>query len=1168
MAGRKANNSTMVNTMNVLTRNLAHSALLTVLVLSGGNQAYAAPGTLSTAPLFVSTAVEPNIFLTLDDSGSMDWEMMYPDGTAGFVSDSGIPQVGRFFRYYWNPDPYNDRSVMPPATFVHPDPLVTWDDDMWVMRNHNANKLYYNPETNYTPWPGVDALGNQLYIDNLATAALITHPNQATVDNLTRQYDFFDYDSPGCNGGCRLVDALYIPSYYVWSDTNADPALAGNGIIDASDGHTLIEIKTGNAPFPTGRSYAEEIRNFANWYQYYRKREFASKAAIGGVINTTNTARMGLDIFNLGHQTNVTSMSSPANKLALLNTFYNIPSDGITPARTALQRVGELFKQSTATAPILNAAGGGECKQNFNIVMTDGFWNGPNPANIDNADGDGDTVFDGGTYADQFDNTLADVAMNYYEDDLRTDLINNVPTQPGVDEADHQHLVTYAVAFGLNGTLDATIDNPRDAGFSWPDPIANNQGERIDDLWHAAYNGRGQYLSAQNPDELQSALGVAIDDIAERTATASAASVTSARLTTESVVFVSEFNTNRWEGTILAFKFADLDLGLLSETPVWNASDELSSRNLSTDNRVILTYDNTAAPGSVKDGIPFQWANLTADMKADLRINAAGGIDADTTAEARLDYLRGDRSNEGEGLFFRERASLLGDIVHSGPVYVAQPSLRWPDGDGPQGQFPDFPEGAAAYSEYQALKKDRAGVIYVGANDGMIHGFAEGTGKEVLAYIPSNLFSVDSGKGLHYLSQQTYIHLYYNDLTPTVSDVYINNGTSTTWRTVMIAGQGAGGRGYAALDVTDPTYSEANAAETVMWEFTSDDDPDLGYTFSIPQVGMTNDGEWVAIFGNGYNHTGDGQAKLFIVKIEKGLDGTWTAGDYTEITTGVGTVANPNGLATPALADTDGNGTIDLAYAGDLEGNLWKFDLSATATGSWNLGNNQNKPLFTAIGNRPITSKPALSFHPTQTSTPSNSPNILVTFGTGQFIVEADKSSTHKNYFYGVWDEGVFGLNSTKLIEQTYRSGFSERVLTQNTVDYKFFNGWYISLPDSGERTVTNSIIRNGIVFFNTAIPSSDACSVGGFGFRFAVDLETGGTPNNPIIDRDDDGKVDDNDTIGLLRDVASAEKYNRLLTDDTITENHIINQRQLRAIQIAPTRQVGRISWQELLQW
>jgi len=1213
--------------MSRLIQKLSIIVSLGLLPLIVARGPYAAPGELASSPLTTSTAVEPNIHLTLDDSGSMKLQMMITPDLLSRVptlngqsrvlvsidADEGIPIVDRKERHVWHPRDAADPALIMPDASLQSNEI--WNNHFWVLRTHEVNKLYYNPAVTYEPWPGLDANGTPMYRD-ANPAAVLLDPNQpATAANTFDLTDEnFTYASTdGCpfiieffRGTC--TQSLFLPVFYTSTDSN------NNGIVDSSDTHTLVEIKpaTNAALFPSG-SYQAEIQNFANWFQYYRSRESAAKAALGNIVFNANFVRMGLDLLNQGHRNHLESMTDENRKIALLRSIYGVDSSGFTPARSALIEVGEMFRQSTTVdgipAPILPANEGGECQQNFNILMTDGLWTEESDITVGNADansdighatdinigggitkgfdGDATQSIDGGNYADAWSNTLADVAMHYYETDLR-DLANKVPTTPGIDQAPHQHLVTYTVAFGVQGTLDPLNDSPTSDGFVWPDPFANPSA-KIDDLWHAAYNSRGSFLSAQNPTELIDALSVAIDDIADRTATSSAVSVTSARLTTDSVVYRSLYNTNRWTGTISALPIVDLQLGIISDQELWDAASVLDQPSVTADNRTVLTLHKTADLMSPRDGVPFRWANITDAMKADLRINPAGISDSDAVAEARLDFLRGDRTNEGTGFGFRVRDSRLGDIVNSGPVFVKEANLGWPD------EAP-FPTGDNAYSTFrQSIGVDdpdtpnneaREGVIYVGANDGMLHGFRESDGREILAYVPSNLFSSVRGEGLHYLTHPNYLHKYYNDLTPTISDVYIAHNNATQWRTVLIAGQRGGGRGYSALDITNPaSFSEDNASATVMWEFSETDDDNLGYTFSQPQVGMTNDGEWVAVFGNGYNHSGaDGDAKLFIVKIAEGLDGEWSASDYTVISTGAGSAADRNGLGTPALADIDGNGTIDRAYAGDLQGNLWAFDLESPLPSTWVQASSVSR-LFTTIGSRPITSQPALSFHPTVGTTDTNSPNIMVAFGSGQLLVKNDLVATNNEYFYGVWDRGEANLTATNLVAQVSSTTSVQalvdplnpdagtttveaRTLTRSNVDYNTSRGWYINLPASGERMVTNPIIRSNVVFFNTLIPATDICAGSGSGFRFSVDLAFGGPPSEPVIDINQDGVVDDNDRLGdELHSVVAAVRYDRALTDDTITERHLINQSELIAIKTAPDRKTGRISWQELLQ-
>jgi type IV pilus assembly protein PilY1 len=1126
------------------------AALLTAMPLL---PASGAPGTLPSAPLFLSTLVESNIYFTLDDSGSMDWEPIVRTDT-GLGTNSGLPIVDGLRRAYYTPTfghlytTGNGYYVLPPSNGSDPD----WDTG-WVVRNHISNPNYYNPGVTYKPWPGTRSDGTPMYTDADPTAALerADVPAGESVD-LTVNHSFSE------NG--LTVNDFWIPTYHVWTDSD------GDGVVEVSDANTRVEIAPGTA----------EMQNFANWFQYYRSRMHATKAVVGDAINNTDAARMGMRWFNDGHASDTASMSDAANKRGMQQDLYDFDNGAAgTPTRNALKATGDYFMDSSGSGPILPVADGGECQQNFNIVMTDGFWNGGSPSvgNTDIDGGAGNTGFDGnasqsndgGNYADTAGDTLADVAMRNYETDLRPDLADRVPAQATIDEAEHQHLVTYSVGFGINGTLDPAVDNPLAVGFTWPTPSANSN-TTVDDLWHAAYNGRGSYLSADNPVALQQALSSAITDISRRTGTAAAVAINSARLSTEAVVYLAQFNSNRWQGNLLAYPIIDTDTGELAPTPKWDAAERLDNRNFVTNPRTIFTYSD--AP-SIMDGVPFQWNDLSLGMQDDLKTNAAGLADTDAVGRARLDYLRGDRSQEGTGLFLRKRLSLLGDIVNSGPVFVGEPTVDWPD-------TAPFPEGANAYSEYKnGPAKDRRKMVYVGANDGMLHAFGDDTGDEVFAYVPGIFSSTGIGDGLHYLTEPNYAHRFYVDQTPAVSDVYISSGGSEKWHTVLVDGLRSGGRGLFALNVTDPSLfnSETNADKVVMWEFSSSDDADLGYTFSRPFIGLANNGKWVAIFGNGYNDLGSGEASLYIVDLEGGVDGSWSTGDYWKISTEVGDTVDRNGLATPALADVDGNGTVDRVYAGDLRGNMWVFDLSDTNANQWDVAYTASStpvPLFTAPAGQPITAKPVLARHPSvpDSKSPSNLPNMMVYFGTGQYLVDADKTTTGTQSFYGVWDSGDDELTRVDLVEQTFDTSFASKVLTRNPVNYASDYGWYFDLVETGERSVTASIARSDTVFFNSFVPMEDPCSVGGFGYKYAVDMVTGGSPLEPTFDSNGDGVVDEQDTIsnGAVTSTLVAVRQEGFLPEPVFIEDLAFTADDATKIKGLKNIPVGRFAWQELL--
>lgn len=1087
--------------------------LITTLSIAFCNSLFAAPGNIPQSPLFLETSVEPNIFWVLDDSGSMEWELSCPEGSSGIPNFGGTTSTN----YYILPSPNNYReNGLAEAEHHMVVDTVEKTADAWRARNHNFNTLYYNPATTYKPWAGADINGTPLFTnsDPESADADPVEPGSGFL-NLTLQFSFENKNNSG------VYDAsIYPAQYYEWTDDN------DNGYVDPSDGNTLIKIHPDDAPFihtnsqrtdcsdPTSCIYAEEIQNFANWYTFYRKRGFIARAAMGDLINSASSSRMGLELFNNGLSNDIASMSLENNRIDLLNSIYGLciacnssASSYGTPARRSFKKVGEFF--SGASSPILPEGSGGECQQNFSILITDGYWNGPDP-DVGNCDANSANIFDGGIYADAFPNTLADVAMKYYKTDLKPDIADKVPTTIGVDEASHQHLVTYSVALGVTGTIDYKTESPSDPSFKWPDPTSSNPA-KIDDVWHAAVNGRGKYLSAQNHLELSSSLNEALSGIEDQTGSAAAITFNSSTITSNNSTFVVMFKSNYWSGMIYNYDINVLT-GEISTTSNWEASDNLDNRNLQSDDRTIITHNGA-------DGVPFRWGSLNEDQKNDLKTNSTGNLDSDAIGQERLNYIRGSRSNEAKKLNFRKRSSRLGDIIHSAPVYVGKPQLGWSDSE-------PFPTDNT-YSSWRKSEQisTRVPMVYVGANDGMLHGFRASDGKEVLAYVPSSVYSDSVSEGLHYLVNEGYMHRYYVDATPKISDVYmqLTQAGSAKWNTILVGSLRGGGREIYALDITNPTdFSESNASDIVLWEFA---DEDLGYTFGDPTITLMNNGKWAAVFSNGYNSTGTGEAQLFIAFIEDGIDG-WSSDDFIKISTKSGSLANLNGLSTPAVIDLDGNGTADRVYAGDLFGNMWVFDLTSENSASWDVAYKnaaQPTPLFSAGIAQPITQEPIIVNHPNVNLTDNNAPNLMVFFGTGQYLVDTDKASTSTQSMYGIWDNGTKELAPSNLIKQTFESTFSSdvRVLSNNKVQYSDTDdtkrfGWQIDLPIPGERIITKPFFRDQNVFFNTMIPSSGLCDYGGSGWLLGVGYVNGSRPeaDSQIFDTNGDDIIDSHDLV------------------------------------------------------
>ncbi|MBD2859873.1 pilus assembly protein PilY [Spongiibacter sp. KMU-158] len=1074
-------------------------------------------------PLFLTQSAAPNVMYILDDSGSMHFELMPDD----IIIDSARYVFPRADGVYGSGD-YDNRV-----------PTVDAGSAFNARsRSPQVNSLYYNPGITYDPWIKWDGTSYPAAVPTCAWHnPERTNSNSATYcRNLTTNnsnYNDVSWRSCTSSSSCSSTtnNKTFWPATYYWmKDTSASSWSSSN--------FDKVEIRSGTTYSGHGRegrddcttnddgtcTYTEEMQNFANWYTYYRSRILTARAGSGfAFAGQSADIRVGFASINQGESTvdgvktnvivNGVRDFAGDDRKSFYSSLYtrSIPSAG-TPLRRALDAAGTYFMRKDSKGPWSDSPGESSnedqliCRRNYSILMTDGYWSGSAVSGSagDNNDGTGGPTWTNpfgksytykaiSPFTDNREDTLADVAMYYWKNDLRTDMSNEVFENKS-NPAFWQHMTTYGVGFGVTGTVD-----PKSAfaaittgdSITWPDP-GSAEKHKIDDLLHAGVNSRGGFFSAANPDQFANELATFLENIAnESKSSASSIAANSTRLDSGTLIYQASFNSLEWTGRIVAYTLQDN--GQLDQV-YWDTDKNGIPAHGSR--KIIATAGDVGGiVTSATDFTTSSWASFTADQKAFLQNSGS-----ETDGKNLLNWLRGDKTNEGSD--YRPRTGLLGDIVNSDPFFTGN-SENFGFG------FLGGSEGTS-YATFLSSKSSRTPMIYVGANDGMLHGFDAQTGIEKMAFIPTAVF-----ENLPDLADVDYTHRYFVDSSPRVLDAYLGG----TWKSVLVSGTGAGGRAVFALDVTSPsTFSKNN----FMWEFsTADDAADkLGVAMSEPSIArLKASDKWVAIFGNGYD-SGD-NVKLFIVDLA-------TGSLLKAIDTGVS--GTNNGLGTAVPVDVDGDKVTDYVYAGDLTGNLWKFDLTGAAIDDWSVAYSASgspAPLFKAVDDdgdpQPITARPTVGRHP--------GGGYMVYVGTGRYFMESDSHTEvdpQVQSFYGIRDNGAIVARGDLLEQEIQYEGFGTlsngsttaapiRIVSDNSPDSAPTYGWYLNLiynTAEGERSVSRPILRNGRIIFSTIIPSESLCGYGGRSWLMELDAVNGGRIDEPVLDINNDGKIDELDKV------------------------------------------------------
>lgn len=1034
------------------------------------------PLDISNNPLFVSVSIGPNIMFTLDDSGSMQWEYM--------------PQ-GPEFRYtiFMFPRP---AGLYGGVNYTNQVPSFRDDSLHNYYGRSTNNKVFYNPDLTYKPWTLPD--GSKMPDANPKSALYNPAIPGLGGLNLTEEQDqeatwfrgnaFNEAFCDPCGG-----DHTYWPiTYYNFK----------GGDVTDRDNYARVRITdstpstaTFTSPNGTTRTRDEEIQNFANWFTYHRSRILTARGAIGQAFSVLPSAvRVGFAAINEGSgdvdgvTTNtlvsgVRDFDGTGRNSFYSNLYKRVINNSGTPLRNAARNVGEYFVRDDDQGPWSTSPGssGGKnlsCRQSYHILMTDGYWNGGSPG-VDNVDnnvgpsisGPGGASFQYSPtdpFRDGHSNTLADVAMEYWNRDL-VDLDNRVPTTE-LDPAFWQHLTTFGVGLGVQGSIDpeeafAAIETGTE--IKWPDPTDAENDDRIDDLLHFGLNGRGGFFSASDPDAFATELSNILLDIVARSDATTSVAVSATRLTTESLVYAASFDSEDWSGEVAAINAETGDVEHLATTEL---------EELGAGGRRVFSYDPDE-----DSGIVFEANSATADAIGD-RLMADAPTGGSWTAQNLIAYILGtDSPDAGNPEAFRQRDVMLGDIVNSRPYFSGAGNEGWGRLDEDYIEYieenkndPDRCDEVEGVCNY-----DREDTLFIGANDGMLHAFDAETMEEFFAYVPSALHDK-----LHGLAKPDYEHRFFVDGQVAVGDA--KKGSS--WGTFLVGTLGAGGRGIFALDVTDP--ENFNAGD-VLWEFTAEDDPDLGFTFGEPiitRIGDENNGTWVAVFGNGYN-SDSGQAYLYVVDLFNGPEDDGSV--LHKVPLGE---AGSNGLSGVAgWRDPATRTYLSRVYAGDLQGTMWRVDFDGgTPSVVYDDG------LYTDPDGRSITSTPNIAASPAG--------GLITYFGTGKLIESSDRLTASMDRFYAIRDDGDavgnnFNNNGVFEVEvTTVTTPEGEPPMRALTSDGVGESGWFVNLAvggtSTGERVLAKPRVVFGTVIVSTYEPIEDPCRPGGIQRTYVMDALSG----------------------------------------------------------------------------
>ncbi len=1116
---------------------LKHVIVVTLTVVFAG---YSNPGKsalldLSHDPLFLNQSVPPAIAVTLDDSGSMYWSYMGSSGSSG--TDFTDPTLNKI---YYNPNIKYSPPLKPDGTQM-PD---SNPESAWVDGYHEYNNMAANDTVDLTK--KYIAISRYVYKTDPNDPDVTIYFASTQEQSMNTGNSYTNYHPNWSNRGTAAYYSVRNAADNGWDSV----FVTGDELKNFANWYSYYNSRAKLSRAAISRAFSGFGPNFKIAWQELNRNDYFSS----------------LDRFDGTHRTDFFDW-----------LFGSVTNSG-TPLRNSFVRAGRLFeKDSSYWNADFNAnlscqqnfhiaISDGGWNGGFGTTVIKDETPNTLPGDTDNLYGNYTGTGEQHIYSKSENRTtLSDIAFDSWARDLNPNLNNNVKRfkkdryksdgtlidfsglddewesedfvwNPKNDPAYWQHLVTYNVGMGLESTRvrkyqdenfgdgncpevtaiadakEAVYRGLRTNQCNWPN--ASSEDVRIDDVWHSSINSRGDFFSANDPNELVNALNTVVNSILERVSRGSSSTISSGVITDSTRGYSPSFDSSTWSGHLIAQEVNEN--GSFGDA-IWDASCiltggycEATETTVSKQTvRNIYVYNPVTGLKEAFDG------SLSTPMKNIIQNNAEAFLaNYSVTINDIINYVSGDQSLEQNNSgVLKDRESVLADIVHASPYIVRGPSSAYEDSE----WGPGTPERLAAdsdngYLDFQIAQKDRNNTVYVGSNGGMLHAFnAAGAdeGKERWAYIPYKAFN-----NIHRLPAPNADHWSYVDNTPVVRDAFING----SWTSVLVSGMRYGGQSYFALDVTDGNSTEP----TVLWEFSDENDPDMGFSYGqATVVRISSTGEWVALIPNGYNNSENdysdpsdprnkvsttGHAVLFVVRLSDGQL-------LTKIDTGVGSVTTPNGLATVAAVDSEFQkppGELnprvdygaDYAYAGDLYGNLWRFDFTDSSPSNWT-----STKLVRANGvkHRPITVRPQIVAVPDAIQTSEN--DVIVMYATGKYLEPSDRSINllATQYVVGVVDgltssETNLNLDTDDFVEQelTLTASGNLRNVTSNTVNHSTDNGWKIKLPEQGERVFNplKLVGRDALLVTSNITAGLDPCERGGRSWLMAVNPYSGSVPD------------------------------------------------------------------------